>query len=492
MDELTLRALLSSDSLFRNPLLGGLLVSTLCATLGIYVALRRIVLLGVALPQVAAAGVALVFWATGHGHDSGEAAHGTARIGALAATFAALAYLLPRRREASTPTEWRVGAVLAVSMAATILLVALSPRGDLELTGMLRGDLLSLPDEDLGVLAAASALTFGVFWMFWRGLLLTSFDPDYARTLGVSTRLHDGLLYAMLGVAIGLGVMAAGPLVVFGFLVLPAFTALRVASGMAGAFAISIGIAASASLAGFLIAYRADLPAGPTGVALAAAAGAVLTGAVRGARALRRHRSVTGVAVAALLLGAAGCATHAVDSERSLPRGTFPAVSPDRPVAVLPIHDATGEHLRIPSSNPLSELARAAGDPFQARGETVPDRLQLMAAAALARRSVPVLPVDDVRRLVPGAPDGPAAAASAARRAGIEGPALQATLRRFQRTGSDLLLVQLDLALVEPSDGRVLWTGRARGPYPVRSALTLQEILADVNDRLFADAFGGG
>jgi ABC-type Mn2+/Zn2+ transport system permease subunit len=103
MNELSLAGLLAPDSLFRNAVLGGLLVTTLCATLGVYVALRRIVLVGVALPQVAAAGVALVFWLTGHGHGEGDGAHALARLGALAATFAALAYLLPRRGNNATP-----------------------------------------------------------------------------------------------------------------------------------------------------------------------------------------------------------------------------------------------------------------------------------------------------------------------------------------------------------------------------------------------------
>ena len=491
MNELSLAGLLAPDSLFRNAVLGGLLVTTLCATLGVYVALRRIVLVGVALPQVAAAGVALVFWLTGHGHGEGDGAHALARLGALAATFTALAYLLPRRGNNATPVEWRVGALLAVSMAVTILFVALNPRGDLELTGMLRGDLLSIPDEDLRVLLVASVATLALFTLFRRELLLVSFDPEYARTLGFSTHRYEVLLYGLLGVAIGLGVMTAGPLVVFGFLVLPPLAALRVAPRIGAAFALSIALAAAASLGGFVLAYRADLPAGPTSVAVAAVAGMLLIAATRIVRALSRRRSVIAMLLAALLLGAGGCAT---DPEATAPlasRGTLPELPAERPVAVLRVYDATGQRLRIPSPNALSELARAAGDPFQARGETVPDRLQAMAAAELARRGIAVRPAEQVRSLLADAPTDPATAASVARRAGLDGPLLQATLRRFQRTGSDLLLLQLDLALVEPADGRVLWSGKARGPYSVRGALTLEECLRDVNDRLFAEAFGG-
>ena len=49
--------LLSPDFLFRNAILGGLGVALLCSLLGIYLVLRRLVLIGVALPQASAAGI---------------------------------------------------------------------------------------------------------------------------------------------------------------------------------------------------------------------------------------------------------------------------------------------------------------------------------------------------------------------------------------------------------------------------------------------------
>ena len=45
-----------------TPCSRGWVVCTLCALLGVYVVLRRIVLLGVALPQAGAAGIAFVFF----------------------------------------------------------------------------------------------------------------------------------------------------------------------------------------------------------------------------------------------------------------------------------------------------------------------------------------------------------------------------------------------------------------------------------------------
>jgi ABC-type Mn2+/Zn2+ transport system permease subunit len=95
----------SADFLFRNAILGGLGVALLCSVLGIYLVLRRMVLIGVALPQAGAAGVAAVFWLTGHGHSGADSTHLLALAGSLAATFGALGLLVAGQHRARSPVE---------------------------------------------------------------------------------------------------------------------------------------------------------------------------------------------------------------------------------------------------------------------------------------------------------------------------------------------------------------------------------------------------
>ncbi|HTO55080.1 MAG TPA: metal ABC transporter permease, partial [Myxococcota bacterium] len=254
----------SPDFLFRNAVTGGWIVCVMCALLGVYVALRRMVLLGVALPQAGAAGIALVFLLTHHGGDEETSAHALALGGSLVATFATLGVLvLGGRTGRRTPVEWRIGAVLAAASAATLFCVALNPTGDLEMTSLLRGELLAISNRDLLLLAIVAALVLALFAAFRRELLLVSFDAEFARTIGRNPARYDALLYLLLGVGISVGVMTAGPMVVFGFLVLPALAALRVTSHLGATFAVAAAIATLSSLGGFEIAYRADLPAGP-------------------------------------------------------------------------------------------------------------------------------------------------------------------------------------------------------------------------------------
>jgi ABC-type Mn2+/Zn2+ transport system permease subunit len=479
--------------LFRNAVLGGLAVALVCSLLGVYLVLRRLVLLGVALPQAGAAGIAAAFWLTGHEHEGGEP-HASALIGSLAATFGGLSLLLAGQRGGRSPAEWGVGALFAIASAATLLFVAMNPAGDLEVTNLLRGELLEINDFDLVTLIGASLISLALFFLFRREILLASFDPEFARTVGRSPERADALLFLLLGGAIALGVMEAGPLVVFGFLVLPPLAALRIAPGLGAAMAISAAIGAVCSVGGFSLAYRVDLPTGPTSVALAAAFWLALTATARIAQ--RRRGASRARAAAALLLvigapGSLGCGL-VFGMEPAAPevsRGTLPDLANRPAVSVARFRNETGAPLRIPSDNPLSEAKRAVRRPAD-EDWTVVDALQAQAPVELARRGVAVHDFEEDRAALSEIPADAGAAARLARAAGREGPVLIGSLRRFTVTGTGMLLVHLDLALVDPGSGEVIWSGSARRPVAVRSALGAREIVIDAAPKIFAEAFG--
>src|SRR3954453_11779331 len=57
----TLFEILSPDFLLRDALVGSVLVGLVCPLVGVYFVLRRMIFLGVALPQLSAAGIACAF-----------------------------------------------------------------------------------------------------------------------------------------------------------------------------------------------------------------------------------------------------------------------------------------------------------------------------------------------------------------------------------------------------------------------------------------------
>jgi hypothetical protein len=382
-----------------------------------------------------------------------------------------------------------VGALFAISSAATILFIALNPKGDIEMASLLRGEMLAITETDLEAISVVLLAVGALFFLFRRDLLLTSFDPEFSRTIGRNPVRYDLLLYFLIGGSIALGVMTVGPLVVFGFLVLPALAALRVAPGLGSAFAISGAVAAVSFLGGFGLSYQADLPAGPVCVAVAAVCWAVASLSMRLRASRRAALLLLLVAVLATPLGCASRFEAAAQRAASpLPRGTLPEDLVSHPVAVLPFRNETGQSLTIPQGF-LDDVARAMGSQTAQRRYSVPDALQARAAFELERRGFQavLVPVEQRRTVLAG---GAGAAAATGAPEGFRGPLLAGTLRRFTLTGSGLLLVQLDLALIDSQSQALLWSGAARRPVPIPSALTWQEILLDAGAPIFAEAFG--
>src|SRR5258707_6908186 len=57
----TLREILSPDFLLRNSIYISLLVGLVCPLVGVYLTLRRLIFMGVALPQISSFGIAFAF-----------------------------------------------------------------------------------------------------------------------------------------------------------------------------------------------------------------------------------------------------------------------------------------------------------------------------------------------------------------------------------------------------------------------------------------------
>ena len=113
----------------------------------------------------------------------------------------------------------------AFAAAASILFVSADPYGEAEMTHLLRGDIVTTTASGLRVLVAVLGTVALALLALRKEFLLVSFDRDMAVVLGKRAALWDTLLYLLIGITISFGVMTAGPLVTFGFLVVPPLTA---------------------------------------------------------------------------------------------------------------------------------------------------------------------------------------------------------------------------------------------------------------------------
>ena len=289
----TLAEMLSRDFLLHNALVGSVLVGLVCPLVGVYFVLRRMIFLGVALPQLSAAGVAFAFLlksvAGVHQHgESGERV--LAIIGSLGFAFVGLLVLAALERQGRQTVEARIGITYAFAAAASILFVAADTYGEAEMTHLLKGDIVTTTGTGLRLLAGVLGAVALALFALRKEFLLVSFDRDMAVVLGKRAALWDTVLYLLIGVTISFGVMTAGPLVTFGFLVAPPLTARLVTRHMPAFSVVAAAFGAVTAFVGFYFAYRFDLPLGPMDVALAIFV-LIFVGVFRGAvRAVRWRR----------------------------------------------------------------------------------------------------------------------------------------------------------------------------------------------------------
>lgn len=266
----TLREILSPDFLLRNSIYISLLVGLACPLVGVYLTLRRLIFMGVALPQISSCGIAFAFslqaWGViPHMH---EREHSLAFIGSTLFTLPTILLLSLLVRRGGGSVEGRLGTVYVLAGAWSVLLLVTNPLGEHGLLDMLKGEIIAISNADLGWTAATFGTVILAFFLFRKEFLLVSFDREMAVTLKKNVLFWDALLFLLIGLAISMAVLSVGPLVAFGFLLIPPLIAHLVARNMRQFALAASGIGGFSALVGFYFAYRWDYPVGPTDVAL--------------------------------------------------------------------------------------------------------------------------------------------------------------------------------------------------------------------------------
>jgi ABC-type Mn2+/Zn2+ transport system permease subunit len=268
----TLREIFDPHFLLRNSVYISLVFGMTCPLVGVYLVVRRLVFMGVALPQISSCGIAFAFALQGwgllpHAHESaGE--HTLAFLGSTAFTLAAILLLAVLARRGRGSVEARIGTAYVLAGAWSILLLVKNPIGEHGLLDLLKGEIIAISTFELVVTAGTFALVIAALWIFQKEFLLVSFDREMAVSLRKNVLAWDTFLFLLIGLTISMSVLSVGPLVTFGFLLLPPLTAHLFSRTMRQFALFASVLGALVGLLGFALAYRWDFPVGATDVAL--------------------------------------------------------------------------------------------------------------------------------------------------------------------------------------------------------------------------------
>ncbi|MCA8909097.1 MAG: metal ABC transporter permease [Rhodospirillaceae bacterium] len=278
-----------------TPMLIGILSAVACALPGNFLLLRRQALIGDAISHVVLPGIVVAFLVTG------TVTAWPMMLGAGAAAIVAVLMIEAVKRLGRVEPGAAMGLVFTTLFAAGVLLLEQSDTSSvhLDVEHALNGNLESLiwfdatgwgslldPEALAGLppqlpRLAIVTLAIGLFLaLLWKELAMSTFDADFARTVGVPTRLLGGALVVLTAIAAVAAFDAVGSIIVIAMFVCPPAAARLMTDRLGRQVAWSVLFAVVSAVLGYVLAGYGPVWLGAANSVSAAGMIATVAGAI--------------------------------------------------------------------------------------------------------------------------------------------------------------------------------------------------------------------
>ncbi|MCU0496796.1 MAG: metal ABC transporter permease [Anaerolineae bacterium] len=234
----------------QSALIAVALVGLVCASIGVYVVLRRMAFIGDALSHTILPGVVIAYL---QGVNLS--------IGALlAGVCTALGIGWLSRREIIRE-DTAIGVTFTGMFALGVLLMS-STRSFRDFTHILFGNILGVTSNDLIFIALMTGGVLVLLFLFHKELELTSFDTIHAEMIGLKTTRLRYLLLLLLAFAVVSSIQVVGVVMTSALLVTPAAAASLLTHRLWHMIGIAIIIAISSGVIGLYASFYANVSSG--------------------------------------------------------------------------------------------------------------------------------------------------------------------------------------------------------------------------------------
>ncbi|MDX8387166.1 MAG: metal ABC transporter permease [Ghiorsea sp.] len=180
-----------------------------------------------------------------------------------AATAVAIALLLavmPNRQGINEDAG--TGMLFAGSMALGVILISNASRYEVDLFGLLFGNILTVSDGDMQWIVWGSALVILSLLIWAKSWWSMAFDMVTAKASGIATSRLRLILHGIIGLTVVMCVKLAGIVLTTGLLILPAACAWFWGRSMFGLWSLSLIFSLIGTLGGLMWSYKYDWPSG--------------------------------------------------------------------------------------------------------------------------------------------------------------------------------------------------------------------------------------
>ena len=142
------------------------------------------------------------------------------------------------------------------------MLLTLSQGYARDLYGYLFGNILAVTESDVLLILLLTSVILALVFLFYKELLLLSFDPQYAQAIGLPVSSLRLMLLAMVAFSVVVLIKVVGIIMVIALLTIPGAISRRHMKSLPSIMAGSIILGALFVIIGLLISYDLDVPSG--------------------------------------------------------------------------------------------------------------------------------------------------------------------------------------------------------------------------------------
>lgn len=234
----------------QNALITALVIGVVSGVVGCFIILRGMSLMGDAISHAVLPGVAISY-ILGINFF----------IGAI--TFGILASVIITfiKSNSVVKGDTAIGITFSSFLALGVILIGVA-NSSTDLFHILFGNILAVQDIDKWITIGAAVVVLAVIILFFKELLITSFDPLMAKALGMKVNFYHYLLMILLTLVAVTAMQSVGTILIVAMLITPAATAYLYSNSLKTMMVISASLGALSSLLGLFIGYTFNIAVG--------------------------------------------------------------------------------------------------------------------------------------------------------------------------------------------------------------------------------------
>ncbi|EMR05925.1 High-affinity zinc uptake system membrane protein znuB [Bhargavaea cecembensis DSE10] len=245
----------------QNAFASGLIIGLIAPALGLFIVVRRLALIADALSHVALAGIAGSLFLSQN--VTALAALNPLYLGIGSSVAGSL--LIDRLRELyKSYEELAIPIIMSGGIALGAIFISLAQGFSTDLVGYLFGSVSAVGREDLYTIMAVAVITILFIVLTYKELFSMSFDPEYSRAQGISSRALNIWFMIVTALVVAGSMRIVGILLVSSLMTIPVAAAMQIAKGFRQAMLYAAIFGELSVLGGLVAAFYMNLAPGGT------------------------------------------------------------------------------------------------------------------------------------------------------------------------------------------------------------------------------------